>query len=402
MRREPIRGRSPGHEIFGARAARTGGLLACALLAGLATAPGSADAGSALVGACADVASYGPPNTVVTTAQDNPAANGSPAHCEVIGRINPRTGVDGQPYGIGVRLRMPQDWNGRFYFQGGGGTDGSLPNSLGNGSPTGEPLVLPLGYAVISTDGGHDNTVNNDPNAGGTAAFGLDPQARVDYGYNALDKVTVFGKAIVTKHYGQALRYSYFDGCSNGGRQGMVASQRFPDYFDGIVAGALGFNLPRAAVAEAWNEQALAPLATRLDANGQPYLPDTFSDADLLLIRNATLAACDGLDGLADGLVDNNNRACRRSRVVPVLRELQCAGAKTDACLSEGQIEALERVHAGPQDSGGRPLYATRPWDAGINASSAWRVWLLGTPAEPGQPLANNAISARAAAARCP
>ena len=94
----------------------------------------------------------------------------------------------------------------------------------------------------------------------------------------------------------------------------MVASQRFPDYFDGIVAGALGFNLPRAAVAEAWNEQALAPLATRLDANGQPYLPDTFSDADLLLIRNATLAACDGLDGLADGLVDNNNRACRRSR----------------------------------------------------------------------------------------
>jgi feruloyl esterase len=391
MSKKAIRGRPPGHETVGPRAARAGGLLAGALLAGVAAAPGSA-AGSAPVGACADVAGYALPDTVIATAQDNPAADGLPAHCEVIGRINPRTGIDGKPYSIGFRLRMPQDWNGRFYFQGGGGTDGSLPNSLGNGSPTGEPLVLPLGYAVISTDGGHDNTVNNDPNAGGTAAFGLDPQARVDYGYNALDKVTVFGKAIVTRHYGQAPRYSYFDGCSNGGRQGMVASQRFPDYFDGIVAGAPGFNLPRAAVAEAWNEQALAPLATRTDANGQPYLPDTFSDADLQLVRSATLAACDGLDGLEDGIVDNN-RACRRGRVVRALREAQCAGAKAEGCLSEGQIEALERIHAGPRNSQGERLYATRPWDAGITAPSALRAWLLGTPAQPGQPLANNAIS---------
>jgi hypothetical protein len=244
---------------------------------------------------------------------------------------------------------------------------------------------------VISTDGGHDNIINNDPDAGGTAAFGRDPQARADYCYNALDKVTVYGKAIVTRHYGQAPRYSYLDGCSNGGRQGMVASQRFPEYFDGIVASTPGFNLPRAAVAEALNEQALAPLATRLDVNGQPYLPDTFSDADLQLVRNTTLATCDGLNGLGD-IVDNY-RACRRSRVVPVLHELQCAGAKTEGCLSEGQIEALERVHAGPRDSRGQPLYTTRPRDAGITASSSWRAWLLGTPAAPGQPLANNATS---------
>ena len=309
--------------------------------------------------------------------------------------------MDGQPYGIGVRLRMPQDWNGRFYFQGGGGTDGSLPNSLGNGSPTGEPLVLPLGYAVISTDGGHDNTVNNDPNAGGTAAFGLDPQARVDYGYNALDKVTVFGKRLSPSITGRRCATRISTAARMAGGRGW-SPRNASRLFRRHRRRRPGFNLPRAAVAEAWNEQALAPLATRLDANGQPYLPDTFSDADLLLIRNATLAACDGLDGSADGLVDNNNRACRRSRVVPVLRDCNAPARRPTRASAKGRSRRWSGSMPARRDSGGRPLYATRPWDAGINASSAWRVWLLGTPAEPGQPLANNAISARAAAARCP
>ena len=147
-------------------------------------------------GNCADVAGYALPDTVITTVQENQAGNGLPAHCEIIGRINQRTGADNLPFSIGFHLRMPDDWNGRFYFQGGGGTDGALPDSLGNGAPLGEPQVLPLGYAVISTDGGHDNTLDNDPNAGGTAAFGLDPQARVDYGYNALARTTLAGKTI--------------------------------------------------------------------------------------------------------------------------------------------------------------------------------------------------------------
>jgi feruloyl esterase len=367
------------------------GAFASGLLTAISLAPLAARAATP-AGSCADVASYGLPNTEVTTAQQNPAANGLPAHCEVIGRINPRTGLDGKPYAIGFHLRMPDDWNGRFYFQGGGGTDGSLPNSLGNGSPTGEPQVLPLGYAVISTDGGHDNTLDNDPNAGGTAAFGLDPQARLDYGYNALDQVTQLGKAIITAYYRHAPEYSYFDGCSNGGRQGMVASQRFPDYFDGIVAGAPGFNLPRAAVAEAWNEQALAPLATQTDVNGQPYLPDTFSDADLQLVRSAVLAACDALDGAEDGIV-GNYLACRGSRALQAVRELQCSGAKANDCLSAGQIQALEQIQAGPRNSRGQLLYASRPWDAGITAPASWRQWILGSPAQPGQPLTNNALN---------
>ncbi|HVP78109.1 MAG TPA: tannase/feruloyl esterase family alpha/beta hydrolase [Thermodesulfobacteriota bacterium] len=326
--------------------------------------------------------SLGFPNTVFTTVtpQATPIA-----HCEIIGKINPRTGVDGKPYAIGFHLRLPDGWNERFYFQGGGGTDGNLGDALGSGA-------LSHGYAVVSTDAGHDNTADFDPNAGGTAAFGVDPQARIDYGYNAVDQVTHTAKTLIRDYYGRKIEYSYFVGCSNGGRQGMVASQRFPTYFDGIVSGDPGFDLPKAAVAEAWNEQVLAPLATKLSTNGQPYLPDTFSDADLALAANAILAACDALDGLADGIVDNY-AACTSHKVYPQLKTIQCSGAKTDTCLSSDQIAALKEIYAGPKNSHGRPLYTDWQWDAGISGFLSLRLWSLGTPAAPGQPLVNNALN---------
>ncbi len=326
--------------------------------------------------------SLGLPNTVFTTAspQTSPIA-----HCEVIGKINPRTGVDGRPYAIGFHLRMPDSWNERFYFQGGGGTDGNLGDALGSGS-------LSNGYAVVSTDAGHDNTLDFDANAGGTAAFGVDPQARIDYGYNAVDQVTQTAKNLIGDYYGRKIEYSYFVGCSNGGRQGMVASQRFPTYFDGIVSGDPGFDLPKAAVAEAWNEQALAPLATRVSTNGQPYLPDTFSDGDLALAANAILAACDDLDGLTDGIVDNY-AACTSHKVYPQLKAIQCIGTKTATCLSPGQITALKEIYAGPENSRGKPLYSDWQWDPGISGLLSLRLWSLGTPAAPGNPLVNNALN---------
>jgi hypothetical protein len=292
-------------------------------------------------------------------------------HCEVIGYINPRTGIDGKLYAIGFRLRLPDAWNGKFYFQGGGGTDGSLANTAPGDGP------LSLGYAVVSTDAGHDDKIDSDPNAGDTAAFGVDPQARIDYGYHALDVVTQTAKSIIQSYYAKAIDYSYFVGCSNGGRQGMIASQRFPTYFDGIVIGAPGFNLPKAAVAEAWNEQALAPLATSLSLQGQPYLVDTFSDADLLLAGNAILAACDALDGLADGIVANPG-ACTNNLVYPELQKVQCIGAKTPTCLSADQITALKKIYAGPKNSHEKPLYVDWQWDAGISAFTSLRMWSLG------------------------
>lgn len=319
-----------------------------------------------------------PPYTACTVSH-----NASPVgHCEIVGYINSRTGVGGKDYAIGFHLRLPDNWNERFYFQGGGGTDGSLADSLGSGA-------LSSGYAVVSTDAGHDNTIDFDPNAGGTAAFGVDPQARIDYGYNAVDQVTQTAKIIINNYYGSNPLYSYFVGCSNGGRQGMVASQRFPTYFDGIVAGDPGFDLPKAAVAEAWNEQALAPLATSLSTNHQPYLPDTFSDADLALAANAILAACDGLDGLIDGIVDNYS-ACTDELVYHQLKAIRCKGSKTANCLSAGQIEALKQIYAGPYNSHWKPLYTDWQWDAGISGYFSLRFWSLGTP---GTPPVNNALN---------
>ena len=325
-------------------------------------------------------------DTIITTAQENPATSAAPAHCEVIGKINSRLGglQLSLRLGIGFHLRMPDAWNGRFYFQGGGGLEGSL------GSATGTPLNE--GYALVTTDAGHDNTIDNDPNAGGTAAFGADPQARRDFGYNSLDKVTVVAKAIITMYYGNPPAYSYFVGCSDGGRQAMMLSQRFPAYFNGIVAGDPGWQEPKAAIAGSWNAQTLAPLATRLDTQGLPYLPDTLTTADLTLVGNAVLKACDILDGLEDGIVDNYP-ACTNRKVYPQLDALNCPGAKTASCLTAGQISALKKIFAGPRNSKGEPLYATWPWDPGIGIDTANSVqaWSIGTQAAPGKPLVNNA-----------
>ncbi len=323
--------------------------------------------------ACGDLMRAGLiPKTTITTAQSNPAASSPPAlaHCEVIGKINERTGRDGKPYAIGFHLRMPDAWNGRFYFQGGGGADGSLGNAMGTVGPGMFTTALSLGYAVVSTDAGH--TTETTPGVGGVL-FGLDPQARLDYGYNAVDEVTRTAKRVVELHYGKLPGYSYFVGCSNGGRQGLVAASRFPDHFDGIVAGDPGFNLAQAAVAEAWDSQAFGRAATEKDANGQPYVPTSFSNEDMALIGKAILDRCDGTDGLKDGIVENS-RACKFEP-----KALQCTGAKDASCLSTQQVTALQQIFGGAKTSSGKRIYADWPWDPGI-AAPGWRVWKMGVP----------------------
>ena len=108
----------------------------------------------------------------------------------------------------------------------------------------------------------------------------------------------------------------------------MVASQKFPELFDGIVSQNPGFNLPQAGIAEAWNEQALAPLATHTDVNGQPYIPDTFPPQDLEVASAAILSACDALDGLVDGIIDDYH-ACTNQKVFPALDAYTCGKAST-------------------------------------------------------------------------
>lgn len=164
-------------------------------------------------------------------------------YCNVIGVINKRVSSqdpDHFTYGIGFALNLPDTWFGRFEMMGGGGTDGSL-----NANPNGSAGVeLTQGWAVAADDGGHEDGTNkavgeyqdDDANAGGSQHFGVDEQARIDYGYNGIEKTATISKMIIADYYGRSADFSYIMGCSNGGRDGMVASQKFPDLFDGVVS----------------------------------------------------------------------------------------------------------------------------------------------------------------------
>ncbi len=364
--------------------------------------------------ACASLMNVSLPDTQIISATKVPGAT---PYCNVTGVINKRVSKqdpDHFTYGIGFEVNLPDSWVGRFEMMGGAGTDGSLQNPVGFIG-----TELASGWAVAMDDGGHEDAPGNpllgwtddDPNAGGTGHFGIDAQARTDYGYTAIAKTTVVSKAIIASYYGAGPRYSYLCGCSNGGRDAMVAAQREPDFFDGIIAGNPGFDLPRAAVAEAWNEVQLAPLATTLDLNGQPYVGNTFEPQDLAVASAAILSACDALDGLVDGIVDNYT-ACTNERVYPALDAYTCSvkgshgnEPHSGTCLSAAQVTALKRIYAGPKDSHGRRLYSSWFWDAGIwdppsAFGAGFAAWNVALPGPPGT--SNTAINLTLGAAAVP
>jgi pimeloyl-ACP methyl ester carboxylesterase len=358
-------------------------------------------------------------STVISSAVLNPASAAAPSpapqapvtpalpeHCEIVGKLNERIGVNGQRYAINFRLRLPTAWNGRFFFQGGGGSNGTVGNALGALQGQQPGVALALGYAVVSQDSGHDNGTNNDPARGGTTTFGLDPQARLDFGYNSYDQVTQVSKALIRVFYGRAVEKSYFVGCSEGGREGMMLSQRFPAHFDGILACAPGFRLPRAAIAESADSQAFAGAARAanlVDANNQPFLNKSFTDEDLALVARAALDACDSLDGLADGMIQDFT-GCTTAAVSPRLEPITCRGPKTPACLSSAQIVALKTVFDGTRTSTGVMVYPRWAWDIGVGGQAGagfnqgWRSWKLGAYGAP----ANSAINLTLGASALP
>src|SRR5580704_10169458 len=333
------------------------------------------------------------PATSIKSAVLNPAsapqgrAPSLPEHCEVLGQMNDRVGVNSQHYAIKFHLRLPTNWNGRFFFEGGGGSNGALGNALGNLQGQQRSNALSLGYAVVSQDSGHDNAVNNDPNANGTVTFGFDPQARLDFGYNSYDQVTQAAKALIQIYYGKGPEKSYYVGCSEGGREAMMMSQRFPSYYDGILACSPGFQLPKAALfGHAWDTQTFAAVAKTAgvyDRFGAPFLNKAYTDEDLELVSNAILSGCDELDGLKDGVFDNFP-ACSSAIVAPRLVALACKGPKRTTCLSPVQVAALQKVYNGPSNSKGEMLYADWAWDRGIGGKAGdgynqgWRAWKLG------------------------
>jgi feruloyl esterase len=310
-----------------------------------------------------------------------------PPHCELFGKLHDRSGANGQQYVIKFHMRLPLEWSGRFAFEGGGGTNGSVGNAAGQIEGPANLSALSLGFAVVSQDSGHDNHVNLDSKRQGSGTFGFDFQARRDYGYSSHEVVARVAKAIVSSAYGRPPNYSYFIGCSKGGQEGMMMAQRYPTYFDGILSSAPGFSLPKLALATVWDVQAVAEVARSLekfDADGAPLLNKAYSDEDLALVSGAVKQACDALDGLEDGMVQAVMQ-CTTAQVSGALKEITCKGSKTSACLTDAQIRGLKRMFDGPQNKSGQPLYVSWPWDPGIGGKNAngsyntqWRDFFLG------------------------
>ncbi|WP_393938230.1 tannase/feruloyl esterase family alpha/beta hydrolase [Piscinibacter sakaiensis] len=291
-----------------------------------------------------------------------------PAHCRVTGTMFSRTGVNGN-YAIGFEARLPAAWNGRFFHQVNGGTDGSVATATGavNGGG-GLTNALKLGFAVVSSDAGH----NGAQNAAGTANFGNDPQARLDYGYQAVGKVGPMAKALILAGYGKGPDRSYIGGCSNGGRHTLVAASRYPDQYDGYLVGNAGFNLPKAATANIGGYQRYLTLAsTPGDAS------TGFTAAERTLVSNAVLARCDALDGATDGLVQDTT-ACQATfdlaRDVPT-----CTGARDGSCLTAAQKTTIAGIFSGVTTSNGTKVYASWPWDNGLQ-TGGWSFWKFVVP----------------------
>ncbi len=327
---------------------------------------------------CASLSGFSFASTTITVASVVVAGTltnaGQPVgeHCLIRGRMNDRVSSNtenGQPqaFAIGFEMRLPRDWSGRYLYQGNGGLDGAVSTADGGASIGSGGLLrngLQLGFAIISSDAGHNNAQN--------PLFGLDPQARLDYGYQAVGTLTPMAKALIHAAYGKTPDRSYIAGTSNGGRHVMVAAARYANEYDGYLANSPGFNLPKAAAAQLWGAQQWAKVATTTGTAPNFDLESALPQTERNLIATALLARCDALDGLADGIV-NDVPACRTAfdlaRDVPT-----CPGARDGTCLSSEQKVVVADVFRGARNSSGEALYASWPFDPGL-VSPGWAGW---------------------------
>jgi Tannase and feruloyl esterase len=344
--------------------------VSCFLLVAIASSAYGQSSGTiAPVQNCADLVNFkiSGTNVQITKAEEVPTASPGtvrasmsstpdripvaiPSYCRADGVIDPRTGVDGKAYAIGFEIALPDNWNGRFLFQGGGGLNGTITPPLGRQAAADNP-ALARGFAVVSTDTGHKG-------AGFDSSFMKDQLAGLDFAYVAVGRVTVLSKEVIAQYYGQPAKRSYFDGCSTGGREGMLMSQRYPTYFDGIVVGDPAMRTGYSNMGLAYARGAFAKIAPK-GASGKADPTKDFSDGDKKLLAESIMKTCDETDGLKDGMIFNP-QACHYDPAV-----LQCKDAKTESCLTSQQVGALQKAFAGPKDSHGNQVYAAFPWDTG-------------------------------------
>src|SRR5262252_52450 len=195
-----------------------------------------------------------------STAETRATSATIPSHCQADGMINERRGADGRTYGIGFSLALPDNWNNRFLFQGGGGYNGSVRPPVG-ATAAGDNPGLARGFAVVSTDTGHKGAVFD-------RTYDVDQQASLDFAQVAVARVAELAKQIIAHYYGQSARYSYFAGCSTGGREAMLMTQRYPAYFDGVVSGDPAMRTGFSQIGNNWAAVAYNQAAPK-DASGR-------------------------------------------------------------------------------------------------------------------------------------
>lgn len=287
------------------------------------------------------------------------------AHCIVSGEIEKRTGVNGKPYAINFQLRLPEQWNKKFLFQGGGGTNGVVSPAVGKIPAHGSTALpaLSRGYAVVSNDSGH---------GGGSRdiSFSEDQLARLNYAHASTGKVTVVAKQLIEKMYDAKPSKSFFMGCSNGGREAMQAAMRYPNEFDGVVAGNPGFRLSRAAVGEAWDSQQLMKFAPT-NEKGEKIVAKALTQADLDAVSKGVLKQCDAKDGLTDGVIN----AWEQCDFKPEMVENE---------IGKDKVALLNAMFGGAKNSRGENVYSSFPFDSGVN-TMGWRMWKMGN-SETAQP----------------
>ena len=307
----------------------------------------------AAAASCESLAGLQLPNTSISVAQavaagtftppeEQPIPN-LPAFCRVAGVLKPSSDSD-----IRFEVWMPASgWNGKFLGLGNGGFAGAIGlRELG--------VAVTHGYAAAATDTGHKGGTTN-------AVWALDhPQKVIDFGYRAIHETAEKGKSIVAAFYGGGPKHSYFNSCSNGGRQALMEAQRFPADYDGIIAGAPANYWTHLLTEALWDVQSLT-------ADPASYIPPS----KLPAIQNAALAACDELDGVKDGLIDNPPQ-CHFDPAV-----LLCKGADSDSCLTAPQLAALKKLYSGPVNSKGKPLYFGHSV-GGETGGGGWAAWVTG------------------------
>ena len=318
---------------------------ASAIAAALAFVAACAGSAADPVDPCTDLAALSLIDLRITAAENIPAGEAGPAHCKVTGVIETE---------INFELLLPEEWNGRFMMGGGGGFVGRVQNQA-------RDTALERGYAAVGTDTGHVG-------GGIEASWALNNSERQEnFGHRAVHLTAEATKSIIGHYYDRPPDYSYFVGCSRGCGQAMMESQRYPDDFDGIVAGAPAYDWTGAAAGFVQNQQAMFP-------EGDTTTP-VLTPESLELLGSSILAACDAMDGVEDGVMTDPRRCTFRPEDLP-----RCSGDAPDAdCVTPKQLTAIKAVYDGPTSSSA-PIHYGFSY-GGENDRGGWDSWVVGSDA---------------------